>query len=188
MPEFSPTRPPAGQVWQELLNAQPAALVDGAVAITLPVANEPMMAEPGELKPARPPSATLTAALLTVTSAFDPVIKPACCRTEIEGSVRADEPAQYRAGTVPPSTEPLAVTLLIAPGLVPASVPTVWNVTPGLAVTSTFVRLRLRTTPVRPMTPNSPTLWVVELFGRDGQVGDGLTLAVEQAGEIRGSA
>ena len=115
VPKFSPTRPPADRCWQELLNAQPwPPLSTGAVAITSPIANEPMMIEPGELTPARPPSATLTAALLTVTSAFDPVIKPEW-PPKSKVPFAPTSPPSIAPETVPPSTEPLAVTLLIVP-------------------------------------------------------------------------
>ena len=83
-----------------------------AVAITSPVANEPMMVEPGELTPASPPSATLTPALLTVTSAFDPVIKPEW-PPKSKVPFAPTSPPSIAPETVPPSTSPLAVTLLI---------------------------------------------------------------------------
>ena len=135
-----------------------------AVAITSPLADEPKMIEPGALNPTSPPNATLTLALLTSTSTCELVIEPGPL-PEPKLPLAPTSPPSTASVAVPPLTVPVAMTPLTVPKLVPASVPTVWNVTPGLAVTLTFARLRSRTTPLLPMTPNRPTSWVVELFG-----------------------
>ncbi len=122
------------------------------------------MAEPGELTPARPPSATLTPALLTVTSAFDPVIKPEW-PPKSKVPFAPTSPPSIAPETVPPSTVTaggdIADGALIGAGEGADGL----EGNTRLAVTSTFARFRLRTTPMGPMTPNSPTLWVVESFG-----------------------
>ena len=162
--EVSPTRPPADTCWHELLNAQPwPPLSTLAVAITSPLADEPKMLEPGALNPTSPPNATLMPALLTVDVRVRADDLSRDGRRNRSRPLAPTSPPSAASVAVPPSTVPVAVTPLTVPRLVPASVPTVWNVTPGLAVTSTFARLRSRTTPRLPMTPNSPTLWVVEL-------------------------
>src|SRR5262245_9708870 len=61
----------------------------------------------------------------------------------------------------------VAETLLIVPAFVPASVPTNWELGP---LTVTSVRLRLRTTPVLPTLPNSPTFWAVDAIVRLARV------------------
>jgi hypothetical protein len=60
----------------------------------------------------------------------------------------------------------VAETLLIVPAFVPASVPTNCEFTLELALTLTFVRLRLRTSPALAMVPNSPMFWVVDAIVR----------------------
>ena len=160
VPRLSPTRPPAETCWHELLKPQPSPpLLTLAVAITSPLADEPKMIEPGALNPTSPPNATLMLALLTSTAACELVIEPGPPpKPKPKFPLAPTSPPSAASVAVPPSTVPVAVTPLTVPRLVPASVPTVWNVTPRLAVTLTFARLRSRTTPVLPMTPNNPTL------------------------------
>src|SRR5262249_33607321 len=73
----------------------------------------------------------------------------------------------------------VAEMLLIVPAFVPASTPTNWEPRP---LTVTSARLTLQTTPVLPIGAEQPH---VLGCGRDRSVRDGLTLAVEQPGEIR---
>ena len=119
-----------------------------AVAITSPLADKPKMIEPGALNPTSPPNATLVLALVTLTSACEPKIERGRL-PKLKPTVGADKPAERRLGRGTAvdgagGGEPLTV-----PRLMPASVPTVWDGTPGLAVTLTFARLRSRTTPRR---------------------------------------
>ena len=165
VPRLSPTRPPTDTCSHELLNEQPSPpLLTPAVAITSPLADEPKMIEPGALNPTSPPNVTLMPALLTLTLACEPMIWPPW-PPKLKPPLAPTSPPSDASVAVPPLTLPLAMTLLTVPRFVPASVPTIWNVTPGLAVTLTLARLRSRTTPLAPITPNRPITWVLPSLG-----------------------
>src|SRR5262249_31581036 len=81
------------------------------------------------------------------------------------GELKPTSPPRPTLTIVPPLTWPLAETFSILPALIPASVPTRCEVTPGFAFTVALVRLRPRISPALPMAANSPMFWVVESDG-----------------------
>src|SRR5262249_50279730 len=76
-PKFCPTRPPAETLWHELLAAQSGPVwTTLAVAVTLRVAKERVMVEPGALNPASPPRLANIPLLKTLPVADDELIDP----------------------------------------------------------------------------------------------------------------
>jgi hypothetical protein len=137
----------------------------------LPPADEWMIVP--KLSPTSPPAETFWQELLPAQ--FGSV----CGTFAVDATfVVAEEPAIFAPGklnpmspprptlmSAPPFTWPLAATLLIIPALMPASVPSHCELTPGLAVTLTLLKLKLRTMPLLPMVPNNPMFCVVESDG-----------------------
>src|SRR6266516_4438795 len=120
VPKLCPTRPPAETFWQELLAAQFGPFWGTlAVEVTLPVAYEAVMIEPGELKPTSPPRlALIPAPPSTLPVAKDDVIEP---EPKLKGPFSPTSPPSKLA--VPPATLPLAEEPVMVPRLVPTSPP-----------------------------------------------------------------
>src|SRR5262245_51828543 len=116
VPKFCPAKPPAETFWQELLAAQFWPFWGTlAVEVTLPLACDAAMIDPGEFNPTSPPRLALIPALLTLPVAKEDVIDA------------APEPKKPFSPTSPPSKlEPPPVTLPLAdePVMVPRLVPT----------------------------------------------------------------
>jgi hypothetical protein len=89
-----------------------------AVEVTLPVAEEAVMVEPGELNPASPPRLAFIPVLKTVPVAEDEVIDP---EPELNRPFSPTKPPITLA--VPPVTFPLADEFVMVPRLMATSPP-----------------------------------------------------------------
>src|SRR5262245_14646103 len=119
VPKFCPAKPPAETFWQELLAAQFGPFGKTlAVEVTLPLAFDAVMIEPGEFNPTSPPRLALIPALLTLPVANEDVIDAA---PEPKKPFSPTSPPRKLAA--PPLTLPLADEPVMVPRLVPTSPP-----------------------------------------------------------------
>ena|SRR5436190_5411659 len=122
VPKFCPTSPPAETFWQELLAAQFGSVwMTVALEVTVPLAEEVVMVEPGELNPASPPRLVLMPlSPLTLPLAEEDAIDP---EPELKRPFSPTSPPSKLAA--PPATLPLADEPVMLPRLMPTSPPAI---------------------------------------------------------------